>query len=45
MGIDTHSIKNNLHDRGGNLEIKYDIEVDNVAVSRNSFKINIYSAQ
>ena len=44
MGIDTHSIKNNLHDRGGDLEIKYDIEVDNVAVSRNSFKINIFSA-
>jgi uncharacterized beta-barrel protein YwiB (DUF1934 family) len=45
MGIDTHSIKNNLHARGGNLEIRYDIEVDNVAVSRNSFKINIYTPQ
>ena len=44
MGIDTHSIKKNLCDDGGNLEIRYDIEVDNIAVSRNLFKINI-SAQ
>ena len=44
MGIGTHSIKKNMRDDGGNLEIRYDIEVDNVAVSRNLFKINI-SAQ
>ena len=41
MGIDTHSIKNNMRDDGGNLEIRYDIEVDNVAVSKNLFSINI----
>jgi uncharacterized beta-barrel protein YwiB (DUF1934 family) len=45
MGIDTHSIKQDMFDDGGNLEIQYDIEVDNVAVSRNVFKINIYPAQ
>jgi len=41
MGIDTHSIKKSLRDDGGNLEIRYDLEVDNVAVSHNLFQINI----
>ena len=43
MGIDTHSIKKNLRDDGGNLEIRYDIEVDNVSVSKNLFQIKIRS--
>ena len=43
LGIDTHSITKNMRDDGGNLEIRYDIEVDNVAVSQNLFKINIRS--
>jgi len=43
LGIDTHSIVNNMNDDGGNLEIRYDIEVDNIAVSQNLFKINIRS--
>ena len=41
MGIDTHSIKKNLCEDGGSLEIRYDIEVDNVSVSQNLFKIDI----
>ena len=41
MGIDTHSITKNLRDDGGSLEIRYDIEVDNIAVSHNLFQINI----
>ena len=41
MGIDTHSIKKNLRDDGGSLEILYDMVVDNVAVSHNLFQINI----
>ena len=41
MGIDTHSIKINMRDDGGSLEIRYDIEVDNIAVSQNLFKIDI----
>ena len=41
MGIDTLSIKKNLRDNGGSLEIRYDIEVDNVSVSQNLFKIKI----
>jgi len=43
LGIDTHSITKNMSDDGGNLEIRYDIEVDNISVSRNLFKINIKS--
>ena len=43
LGIDTHSIIKNMSDDGGNLEIRYDIEVDNVAVSQNLFKIDIRS--
>ena len=42
MGIDTHSIKSHMTHDGGNLEIRYDLQVDNVAVSRNLFSINIY---
>ena len=41
MGIDTHSIIKNMRDDGGSLEIRYDIEVDNVAVSQNLFSISI----
>ena len=41
MGIDTHSIKKDMSDDGGNLEIRYDIEVDNITVSQNLFQINI----
>ena len=41
MGIDTHSIIKNMRDDGGSLEIRYDIEVDNVSVSQNLFTIDI----
>ena len=43
LGIDTHSITKNMSENGGNLEIRYDIEVDNISVSQNLFKINIRS--
>lgn len=45
LGIDTHSITNNMHDDGGHLEIRYDIEVDSVSVSRNLFRIDIVTQQ
>lgn len=41
MGIDTQSITKKLDENGGDLEIHYVIDVDNVALSRNSFKINV----
>lgn len=41
MGVDTQSIVQDMTDDGGELEIHYIIDVDNVAVSRNSFKISV----
>ncbi|MDR2502137.1 MAG: DUF1934 domain-containing protein [Oscillospiraceae bacterium] len=41
MGIDTESIDRNLSRDGGDLFIRYSIDVDNVIVSRNSFKISV----
>jgi len=43
MRIDTHSIKKRFRDDGGSLEIRYDIEVDNVSVSQNLFKVDVMS--
>jgi len=45
MGIDTHSITKNMNDDGGSLEIRYDIEVDNISVSQNLFQIDIRCPQ
>ncbi|MDR0445758.1 MAG: DUF1934 domain-containing protein [Oscillospiraceae bacterium] len=44
MGIDTESITRELNERGGGLHIKYALDVDNVVVSRNSFKIDVKPA-
>lgn len=41
MGIDTQSITQQLDENGGNLEIHYIIDVDNIVMSRNSFKISV----
>ncbi|SHH85168.1 Uncharacterized beta-barrel protein YwiB, DUF1934 family [Sporobacter termitidis DSM 10068] len=41
MGIDTQSVTHQMDENGGDLEIHYVIDVDNVAMSRNSFKINV----
>jgi uncharacterized beta-barrel protein YwiB (DUF1934 family) len=41
MGIDTQSITQQLNEDGGTLELHYVIDVDNVVMSRNSFKINV----
>jgi len=45
MGIDTHSIIKNMNDDGGSLEIRYDIEVDNISVSQNLFHIDVRCPQ
>ena len=45
MVIDTHSIKKEFQDDGGCLEIRYDLEVDNVAVSKNLFRVDIRAFQ
>jgi len=41
MGIDTQSITQQMDENGGSLEIHYVIDVDNVAMSRNSFRIDV----
>ena len=41
MGIDTQSITRQLDENGGQLEIHYVIDVDNVVMSRNSFMITV----
>jgi uncharacterized beta-barrel protein YwiB (DUF1934 family) len=41
MGIDTQSITQALNEDGGDLEIHYAIDVDNIVMSRNSLKINV----
>jgi uncharacterized beta-barrel protein YwiB (DUF1934 family) len=41
MGIDTQSIRKELDENGGDLEIHYVIDIDNVVMSRNTFKINV----
>ncbi|MDR0916245.1 MAG: DUF1934 domain-containing protein [Oscillospiraceae bacterium] len=41
MGVETEYISRNLHERGGDVHIKYALDVDNVVVSRNTFKISV----
>ena len=41
MGIDTQSITKDMDENGGDLEIHYVIDIDNVILSRNTFKINV----
>ena len=45
MGIDTHSITNDMREDGGYLEIRYNIEIDSVSVSSNLFQINVRTQQ
>ena len=44
MGVDTHSVRSRLHEGGGELEIKYAIDMDSNLVSKNTFHINIRKA-
>lgn len=44
MGVDTHSVRSRLSDAGGDLEIRYAIDMNNNLVSRNTFHINIRKA-
>lgn len=39
MGIDTREVRAQLHDGGGRLDIRYDIDVNNTMISRNEFEI------
>ena len=44
MGIATERVSSELGENGGNLQIKYALDVDNVVISRNSFNITIKPA-
>ena len=44
MGVDTHNLSQNFNEDGGELEIEYDIDVDNVVISRNTFEIIVRPA-
>ena len=41
MGIATERVSSDIGDNGGNLQIKYALDVDNVIISRNSFNITV----
>ncbi len=41
MGLDTHKLRHQLGEHGGDMEIEYDIDLDRAIVSRNRFKINV----
>ncbi len=41
MGVETRNIENNLGDNGGLLLIDYAIDMNNSALSQNSFKISV----
>jgi uncharacterized beta-barrel protein YwiB (DUF1934 family) len=45
MGVDTYSILNDLDEFGGNLVIRYGVDMDGAQVSRNTFKVNIREAR
>ena len=41
MGVSTNSIEADLGEKGGDLEIKYTVDMDNSVVSENTFRINV----
>jgi uncharacterized beta-barrel protein YwiB (DUF1934 family) len=45
MGVDTYSILNDLDEFGGNLVIRYGVDMDGAQVSRNTFQVNIREAR
>ena len=41
VGINTRRVKNTIGETGGDLEIDYAIEIDNLMVGRNFFSMNV----
>ena len=41
VGINTRRVKNTVGGGGGELEIDYDVEIDNLLVGRNLFRMNV----
>lgn len=45
IGVFTKTLKNNLHEKGGTLEVSYTLDFNTDLVSENSFKIKIEEKQ
>ncbi len=41
FGVDTHRVRTSLDEHGGDMEIDYDVELNNTPMGRNFFKINV----
>lgn len=44
IGVDTYKINSRLGENGGDLEVAYGMYMDNAALGKNSFKINVREA-
>ncbi len=44
MGINTHKFSSGLSENGGNIELSYAVDLDNVILGKNNFEINIREA-
>lgn len=44
MGINTHKFSSGLSEHGGNIELAYAVDLDNVMLGKNNFEINIREA-
>jgi uncharacterized beta-barrel protein YwiB (DUF1934 family) len=44
MGVDTREVKLGLNEHGGNIELSYAVDMDNIKLGENTFRINIRGA-
>ena len=44
MGVNTHKFSSGLSEHGGDIELSYAVDLDNVMLGKNNFKINIREA-
>lgn len=44
LSVDTHRIKSGLDEHGGDMELEYAVDVDNMRLGTNAFKINVKEA-
>jgi uncharacterized beta-barrel protein YwiB (DUF1934 family) len=44
LGVNTHRIKSGLGEHGGDMELEYAVDVDNMQLGTNAFRINVKEA-
>jgi uncharacterized beta-barrel protein YwiB (DUF1934 family) len=44
LGVDTHRIKSGFGEHGGDMELEYAVDVDNMRLGTNAFKIHVKEA-